>query len=195
MCLCFVFQVRSRTAAAGRDATGASPGRTNWRGITANTRAPSLSNASRAVAASLARTIWRCTWSATKTNGLLYFNHFNVWYFTVVLNRRSNIQYASTSSANNYTPGLNTYVLRENRTSRDHHRKSVNRMYSTVHMFCMRVYVDECENMLWIHEYTWPFSKFQNAFLLNLVFLITWNLMLEWMNPRWYFINFGISIM
>lgn len=75
------------------------------------------------------------------------FKHFIDWNFT----RRSNIQYASTSSAN-YTPGFITNVLQEDWTSQDRHRKSVNRMYSTVHMFCMCVY-DECENMLWIHEY------------------------------------------
>lgn len=41
----FIPQVRSRTSARGRAASGDSPGATSWRGTTANTPAPSLLSA------------------------------------------------------------------------------------------------------------------------------------------------------
>lgn len=62
---CYLLQVKSRTAASGRSASGDSRVRTSWRGTTASTRAPSPSSAPCASAPSRAATTSRCTWSAT----------------------------------------------------------------------------------------------------------------------------------
>lgn len=61
----WLFQARNRISVNGRNASGDSPGATNWRGITASTPELSPLNARSASAPSPEAIISRCTWSGT----------------------------------------------------------------------------------------------------------------------------------
>lgn len=64
-------QVRSRTSAPGRDASGASPAPMSWRGTSGSTPGWSPSSAACAAAVSPALTTWPCTPRDTRAKGPL----------------------------------------------------------------------------------------------------------------------------
>ena len=76
---CWLFQARNRISVNGRNASGDSPGATNWRGITASTPGLSPLNARSASVPSPGAIISRCTWSGTSRSSTPSEESTRVW--------------------------------------------------------------------------------------------------------------------